>query len=204
MASLLHEVLVGLFRDEPGLLVDLLSAHLGGLLVGHSIRFERVEPNFSRVPTIDADLVLVLYDPDGTRLCAVIIEVQLDIDPRKYRSWPSYQADTHRRYACPCFLVVVAIDPGVAAWATGPIHTGQITFRPIVIGPREVPVVDDRWRGHANVELALLSGLAHRARPEAVEIGEVLYRLMTKSGSSRVISIGICSSRWSAKRRGEL
>ncbi len=178
MPSVLHEVLVDLLRRSPHLLGELLGERVGDLLEG-SIDFERAEPNFSQVPNIDADLVLVVRGPRGERRCVLIIEVQLKIDERKHGSWPAYQADGHRRHGCPAYVVVIAIDPRVAAWATGTIDTGQTLFRPIVIGPRQIPVIDD-LEG-VGVDLTLLSGLAHHDQPKAVEIGTVLWQALDQA-----------------------
>ncbi len=178
VASVLHEVLVDLIRKAPHLLIDLVGERVGESL-GGPVRFESAEPNFSQVPNIDADLVLVVRGADGECRCVLIIEVQLRVDGRKHGSWPAYQADGHRRYGCPTYVVVIAIDPHVAAWATGTIDTGQTLFRPIVIGPREIPVIDEPTGG--SVELTLLSGLAHHDEPRAVEIGAVLWQALDQA-----------------------
>ncbi len=185
VASVLHEVLVELFRDTPHLLVELLQGRLD-LLQGVPLRFERTEPNFSGLCELEADLVLAVYGADDRVVCALIIEVQLSIKEAKPRSWAVYQASVHRRLRCPAFVVVIAIDPRVARWAAGPFHTGQTTFHPIIIAPRHIPeIARPLDEPHASVELILLSGLAHHDDPVASQIGEVLWHALDQSDDDR-------------------
>lgn len=99
-------------------------------------------------------------------------------DQAKPRSWHAYQAGTHRRLGCPTYVIVVTVDADVAVWAGGPFSSGQTVFRPIVIGPQQVPVVVDVDSARGNLNLALLSGLAHRHEPEVLEIGQALWHAL--------------------------
>jgi hypothetical protein len=173
--SMLHEVLVDLFRESPQVLLDLLGDRLD-TPDPSSLRFEPDEPNLSQLKEIDADLVLRVYDANGQLLCALIIEVQLSEKAAKARAWSAYQTGIHRRLGCPTFVIVIAIDPVVAAWAAGPFCTGQNIFRPLVLGPGQVPIVTSVDQARANLELTLLSGLAHHDEPETEKIGEALWR----------------------------
>ncbi|MEX1367451.1 MAG: hypothetical protein AB1Z98_30265 [Nannocystaceae bacterium] len=174
---MLHEMLVELLRRSPELLLALLGDQIS-TLGASGLRFEPDEPNLSQLAEIDADLVLRVYDSDGTLRCALVIEVQLRIDQAKPRSWHAYQAGTHRRLGCPTYVIVVAVDADVAVWAGGPFSSGQTVFRPIVIGPQQVPVVVDVDSARGNLNLALLSGLAHRHEPEVLEIGQALWHAL--------------------------
>jgi len=176
--SALHEVLVSLFRDAPEALLGLLGDRLD-VLASPGLQFVRDEPNLSQLIEIDSDLVFQLRGPGGKLLCALIVEVQLSIDREKERAWVAYQAGTHRRLACPTYVIVIAVDAAVAHWASGPFCTGQTTFAPIVLGPRQVPIVHENAT-HASLELTLLSGLAHANHPQALEIGDALWKLIDK------------------------
>src|SRR5688500_3938557 len=102
MPSNLHEVMIEMFRDRPSLTADLL----GG-------RFDVAVPRFQRAslspgeltdvtPTeYRADAVITLHGAGGVPVLAVVVEVQLHIDPRKRRAWPAYVATLHSRVRCP-------------------------------------------------------------------------------------------------------
>lgn len=172
VVSVLHEVLVDLFRESPELVVQLLRPQLPYGIVPV---FRLGETTFSQLTEVDADLVLEATGPDGTPAYVLIIEVQLSIKPDKPGSWVAYQAGAHRRYGCPTYVVVVTIDPAVAAWAAGPFDTGQTTFRPIVVGPAQVPPIVDLEVARDNLYLTVLSGLAHHDEPVAEAIGQALW-----------------------------
>lgn len=108
-----------------------------------------------------ADLVL---SGDVVLVC----EVQLQRDDDKRWSWPFYATSAHARERRPTYLVVVAMDRGVAEWARSPIATFQSgTFAPLVIGPQEIPRVTSEREALAAPELAVLSALAHASEPDA-------------------------------------
>jgi len=185
VASLLHEVLIDLVRRNPFILVDLIGDQVDGHLDGDDFHFDNDDSAFSRAP-IHSDLTLVVRGPSKEARAVFIIEPQLHTDDRKYRSWPSYQADGHRRFGCPCYLIVITLDPKVAAWAAGPICTGQTVLRPIVLGPSAAPILDDDEAAdleHGSVELLLLFGLVHHDDdPAAERIGTALKTALDRAG----------------------
>lgn len=165
MPSARHETLVTLVRDQPSMLVELirdavalprdavitLSSESGRQLASVEVR---------------ADAVLVL--DDGREKTVIIAEVQLQVDPAKRGAWPCYATLLHRDFKCPVLVVVLAIDPDVAAWCGAPIDVGGgFVLRPIVVGPSEVPSIDDPAQASTNVELAVLSSLAHSSGDES-------------------------------------
>ncbi|MEM9455493.1 MAG: hypothetical protein AAGF11_15025 [Myxococcota bacterium] len=184
MPSMLHEVLVDLIRENPEMLIPLLRGKLGAVEL-HGAHFGTDDHNYSQLPNLDADLVLKVHDRSQRLLCALIPEIQLSIDYEKERAWPAYQAGTHRRLNCPTFVVVIAVDPVVARWAAGPFRTGQTHFRPIVIGPKHLPIIVDPRHARNNVELAVLSGLAHCDEPEVEQIGEALWHALDQRSDGR-------------------
>jgi len=181
--SAVHEILVEIFRDNPELIVQLLGDQLE-MVTRSGLVLEPDEPNLSQLIEIDSDLVFRVLGPERQLLCALIIEVQLAIDHDKGRAWAAYQAGTHRRLRCPTYVIVIAIDPVVARWATGPFCTGQTTFAPIVLGPEEVPVIGREVGDHATLPLTLLSGLAHANDPDILHIGETLWGLIDEAEPS--------------------
>jgi len=115
--------------------------------------------------------VVVLHDGDDQPVTGVIVEVQRQIERDTLLTWPAYVATLRAKLTCAAVLLVIAPDPGVAAWARQPIELGHPGFRlmPIVIGFEDVPWVRDRAAASHLPELAVLSVMAH---PE-LEIAEV-------------------------------
>jgi len=162
--SLLHELLVDLFRERPLLAKELLRARTGIALAGTtaepgSIDLSQVIPTEYRT-----DWVTVLRGRARKPIAAVIAEVQLGYDDDKRRTWPVYVAAARARYRCPAILLVLTPDPAVARWASQPIELGHPRFvlQPIVISYPEVPRVCDPADARAAPELAVLSVMAHR------------------------------------------
>ena len=182
MPSPLHEQLIDLLRTRPTLAAELLS-RATGLPIDHacaatartsSQTFAQLQP-----PEYRADLVIELGAPCSE--LAIIVEVQLAPDPDKHASWPQYVAALWGRLRCPVWLLVVAVDEAVAAWSEQEIDMGAMRLRPVVIGPRHIPLVTDPEAARAAPELAVLSALAHAQDPEGpticrVATDAVLYR----------------------------
>jgi hypothetical protein len=161
--SFLHEILVELFRECPALAPELLRACAALRIEGTiaelgSIDLSQVAPTEYR-----SDSLTVLRDTDGVAVAAVIVEIQLQPDPDKRRTWPLYVAAARARLACPATLLVLAPDPAVARWASQPIELGHPGFalRPVVIGYPQVPHIRDPAIARAAPELAVLSAMAH-------------------------------------------
>lgn len=75
------------------------------------------------VPTeYRADLVVLLVD--GKPVLGIVVEVQLNPDPKKRASWPAYVTNLRARLACPCCLLVITASNSVARWASEPIEIG--------------------------------------------------------------------------------
>ncbi|MFI5302865.1 MAG: hypothetical protein ACHREM_32650, partial [Polyangiales bacterium] len=129
-----------------------------------------VESTFSVAsPDYHVDLAVMCDDDEGAPRLVVLVEVQLEIDAAKTRSWPLYQAAARSRWKCDACVLVAAMSPRVAAWAATPIALGPggSVFRALVLGPAQIPRAE---RG-APAELALLSAIAHgRSEPEAITV----------------------------------
>ncbi len=161
--SLAHEALVELFRNRPQLVRELLMACgraelATGVVELRSIDLSQVVPTEYR-----ADVIAVILDEARGNKLAVVVEVQLAVDPNKHASWPVYVTTLRARLGCPVLLVVITRDPSVADWARVPIELGQPGFRlaPIVVDFSEVPRITDHAVARGVPELAVLAALAH-------------------------------------------
>jgi hypothetical protein len=184
MPSFDHEFLVDLFRNDGTLAVELLET-CAGLAVDHA-RVELGSIDLSQVAPTEyrADAVVVLHDRTDRPVTGIIVEVQRQIERDKLLTWPAYVASLRAKLACAAVLLVVALDPGVAAWARRPIDLGHPGFQlvPIVIGVDDVPWIRDRGQACELPELAMLSVLAH---PE-LEIAEAALAAIAGLPEDRV------------------
>jgi hypothetical protein len=163
MPSLAHDALVDLFRNRPSLGAELLSEALGVTLPAYTeARVISADLTDIRPAEYRADLVVLLLD-EGAPRWALVIEVQLGIDPRKRFTWPAYATTVRAAHGCPVGLLVVAPGDAVAAWCAEPIETGIPGFvlSPPVLGRAGVPVVTDPAEAARRPELAVLSAMAH-------------------------------------------
>jgi hypothetical protein len=99
-------------------------------------------------------------------------QVQRDEDPDKRYSWPVYVAVVRSKERCPTMVLVVAPDVDVAWWAAQPIDLGLGlgTLRPLVLGPASVPEVTDLEEAAREIELTVLSAVAHGNGPNGVAV----------------------------------
>jgi len=162
-----------MFRENPS-----LAPHFLGLI------FHVDVPSHASVRVADtaldqlipvefrADLVLELRDPHGEVVFAIVLEAQREQEPRKRYTWPVYVAVARAERECPTVALVVAIDAGVAAWAAEKIDLGLAlgALQPLVLGPATVPVVTDPAVAEREVELAILSAMAHGNGPDGLAV----------------------------------
>src|SRR5512146_2200268 len=162
MLSFHHEILVELFRGDGKLAVELLRT-CAGIAVDHT-RVELGSIDLSQVAPTEyrADAVVILHDRDDRPVTGVIVEVQRQIERDKLLTWPAYVATLRAKLACAAVLLVIAPDPGVAAWARRPIELGHPGFHlaPVVIGFDDVPWIRDRVAASRLPEFAVLSVMA--------------------------------------------
>ena len=166
MPSLIHEALLDLFRNRAELTRELLRILCPDQLpaLDHSTA-ESASIDLSQVTSTEyrADQVTVFRRADRSASLAVVIEVQLHIDPRKRVTWPVYVTTAGANLECPVLLLVLAPDPAVARWASRPIPTGHPGFdlRPLVLSYSEIPRVVEPQHAVQLPELGVLSALAH-------------------------------------------
>ncbi len=175
MPKLTHETIVQLVRNAPNLIGDLLDPYdPEGRSSPTSIRITQAEFVDLNHAEYRADDVLVYGDDPDAPVRARIVEVQLLIDRRKPDRWQLHVAGFRVRYRCPVDLVVIALDPEVAAWAASTfkagLSPGAQSLTPDVIGPSQIPVITDPAEARRNPELAVLSLIAHGDEPGAEHI----------------------------------
>jgi hypothetical protein len=173
MPSHLHEALLFLFRNRPGLAPELLRDALNAELPAYTeSRVESAELTDIQPAEYRADLVVLLYD--GKPVRGIVVEVQLSSDEDKRYTWPTYAVCLRSRIRCPVCVLVVTAHESVARWARAPIDLGfGNQFVPWVLGPSGVPVVTDAQVARRDPELAVLSAMAHGGdadRETAVQI----------------------------------
>jgi hypothetical protein len=174
-----HEILVDLFREDGRLAVELLR-RCAGISVEHT-RVEHRSIDLSQVVPTEyrADDVLILFRRDSSATTAVIVEVQLDEDDDKLRTWPVYVAALRARLRCPAMLLVITRDPATARWARRPIELGHPGFQltPLVVDYADVPRITDLETASQLPQLAVLSVLAHPALEAAEMAIEAISQL---------------------------
>jgi hypothetical protein len=158
-----HEILVELFREDGRLAPELLR-RCAGISVEHA-RVEHRSIDLSQVVPTEyrADDALVLLHRNGSATTAVVVEVQLDEDSDKLRTWPVYISALRARLRCPAMLLVLTRDPATARWAREPIEIGHPGFQltPLVVDFADVPRITDLDTASQHPQLAVLSVMAH-------------------------------------------
>jgi hypothetical protein len=131
--------------------------------------------------------VVLLLDRDNP-VRVIIVEVQLAVDPRKRLSWPAYVTVSRAVHGCPAGLLVVAPDPGLAAWCAEPIEIGVPGFvlHPPVLARTAVPVVSDVTDAARRPELGVLSAMAHGESEQGATIAAAVLPAIQGLDDDRV------------------
>jgi len=171
MPSFPHELPLALFRRCPELVPHLLKALDVDLPPYREVRI--VESDLTQLTPTEyrADLVITLYDDQGTPVLGIVVEVQLRVDPDKEFSWPHYVTGVRAKLRIPAVLLIFCDDERVARWARQEIVLGgDWRYRPTVLGPEQVPWVKSPERARQLPELAVLSAVAHGNEPAGMEV----------------------------------
>ncbi|MCK6520781.1 DUF4351 domain-containing protein [Myxococcota bacterium] len=172
MPSALHQTLCELFHARPHLAAELLaSARL--LPSAEEVQGELLPGDLSQsaAPEYRADVVVRLT---GATEMTVIVEAQLQPDPTKAYSWPVYVSVAQSQRRGKVALLVLTLNESTARWAAQPVPVGITgTLRPVVIGPKSLPVVTELAQAQENPEIAVLSALAHGRRKVGAQVGRV-------------------------------
>jgi hypothetical protein len=186
--SRLHDSVVELFRARPELVVGLLSGALGYAVPEHAeVRLASNDLNDYKPTEYTADAVIILADPNGAPVLAVIVEAQLRPDPDKHWSWRAYFGNLQARLRCPVVLVVVSPTAGPVAGYAAPLETGHPGFvlRPLVVGPEQLTPITEVAQARRDLELAVLSALAHRDHPQFERIFLTLVTALDRAKHER-------------------
>lgn len=169
MPKLLHEVVTHILRAAPETLVRLLPPDLALAFPATA----RPRVTAAELPDLQllefrADTVL-LFGDDGRPSAVIIGEVQNDFDKRKLFTIPAYLALARAKFECPALIVIVALDPDVAAAYRRPIELGfgRGYVSPVVISAADVPQITDLELARACPQLAVLSAVVHGHAPGA-------------------------------------
>lgn len=173
MPTLEHNSLVEMFRENPSLAPHFLQT-LFHLEVPTHASVAVVESSLDLLIPVEfrADLVIELRDERGGLVLAIVFEAQRAIDPDKELSWPVYIAVVRARKRCQAIILAVAPDPEVASWAARKIDLGLglSTVQALVIGPQILPEIQDSAIAENEMELAVLSALAHGNGPNGLSV----------------------------------
>ncbi len=181
MPSSLHEALAELFRYRPEFAADVLSDVLGVAVPPYrSARAESGDLTALMPTEYRADAVVALTGAGDAVELAIVVEIQLRKSEAKRWSWPSYLTLLRARLRCPTVLLVVCGDPSTAKWCRAPIELGHPgwVLEPLVLGPHQVPVIDDPAVASHAPELAALSAIAHGAEDTPQRAG-IFHALLT-------------------------
>ncbi len=169
MPTLEHHGLIEMFRENPSLAPHFLTTVFRLDLPRHAAVRVADSALDQLIPVeFRADLVLESLDDEGRVFLAIVLEVQREKAPRKKHSWPVYWAVARAERECPALVLIIATDADVAAWAAERIDMGMslASIQPLVLGPATLPVVTDPLTAAKEVELSILSAMAHGNGPE--------------------------------------
>lgn len=169
MAGEHHDIILELLRAAPQALAVLLRER--GVHLPPSAQVRALDPNARQLRPVEFAADLVLRFAWRARRTSVIVEVQRKVDADKRLVWPLYFAHFRTRSSEPVELVVLATNRRTAAWAREPIvdTSARMRFTPLVLGPDDVPVLDDS-EAFAQPGLAMLSALVHLEHDDRVAI----------------------------------
>jgi len=155
-----HEGLVAVCRNRKSLLPELLQM-LGTEVPAYS-KVDIEDSNLTEIKPVELEVDVVSLLANEKPVLCIVGEVQRAIDTDKEYTWPAYAMLARKRYRCPVCLMVLATTKSVAKWARQAIDLGTVgTFQATVLGPNDVPVVDDVEQAKANPELAVVSAIMH-------------------------------------------
>jgi len=169
MPSTLHEGLVTLFLDDPGLSIRLVTAIDGCVLtrtpsrlVDRHVAFQQDAEQVLRMRGRTMDALFVLEDPEHPQGgFAIIIEVQLGDDSNKRRRIASYLGMVVDRHDLPVHLGVVCLEDRVAQKLAGWRVGTALSVHPYLFDRRSIPRVNSVKDGLLQPVDAILSGTVH-------------------------------------------
>ena len=154
---------MGILREKPTLVAQLVrDAGPPSLKDFDAIITDSGDLGAASAPELKADGVLRV-ERKGKTVLAIVLEVQLKVDPEKIYSWPSYLVGARSRHRCETMLVVVTASDKVAKWARKPIVIGSTAgfLQAVVVASAQMPAIIDAQKADENPELAVLSAITH-------------------------------------------
>jgi hypothetical protein len=178
MVSSTHEAMHRIFQQDPGVFARAVRAL--GIPFADPVSIEPLPTDLTENRPLErrVDTLLRIETEKSEFLLAV--EAQGTKVADKPRNWAYYLAHIIAKYKMPAVLLVVCDDRRIAAWASEIVDLGPpewpsaITLRPLVLGPDDVPVIDDPLRAGRDIPLTVLSAVLHRRDPGADAILKVL------------------------------
>ncbi|MFI6178487.1 hypothetical protein ACIA8R_23340 [Nonomuraea sp. NPDC051191] len=138
-----------------------------------------VDTDLTEIKPIErrADTIMMFTSLEGRHV--VISESQSKPDERKTAAWAHYISHVHVKFNCPVTLLVICQDEATATWAAAPKTIGlpdwpTLSVRAVVVGPHNIPVIDDLAEAVNDVVLTMFSALTHARSGEVTAILEVL------------------------------
>ncbi len=173
MPGPIHDGLRKLLLDAPALAFE-LAARCGARLHGGHEAFERSSEVFlleGREFVADGVIVAwAIVDGKRTEVDAVVIEIQLEHDPRKRFSWVVYRAGVRVRHRCRGWTLVLSPDPDVRERARQ-IFEFEPELLPLIVEPDMIPQIVDLEQARREPQLTILSAFMHSRSDAALACG---------------------------------
>ncbi|MCD0448490.1 hypothetical protein LO762_04665 [Actinocorallia sp. API 0066] len=161
--SAAHEARTILIREHPDLVSHFCTAL--GLKTPHNctLALGPEDANDFKPFELTRDRTITFTNHTGTVEFAVCFEVQLRKDPSREWAWPLYQARLRHDLRCPVAFLVLTPDPNVVHWCAEGFDLGHpdLIFRPLTIGPANIPTTLTLETAQKNLPLAALSAMTH-------------------------------------------
>jgi hypothetical protein len=159
--TLIHEAPLEVLRQSPAAVLDLLQ--IAGVRTPQKVEVESLDTELAdATPSVRRADYVALLKRGAQPYRVVIVEVQRERDEDKPSAWLEYIAYLHRKHRVPVTLIVLVFDRDVARWARRSRSIGSnIVFKPLVIGPADLPEITSTDQALEHPSLAVLTVLAH-------------------------------------------
>jgi hypothetical protein len=207
MVTSKHEASHRIFQDRPELMGSVFD--MLGMRLPEKAVVEVLSPDATEIRPVErrVDSVLRISLGDGSKDTFLLaIEAQLRQDSDKAVSWAYYLSYLKAKYDCPAMLLVVCQDKATADWAAGPFHLGPkgwyaLTVRPLVVSPKNVPVITDAVIAAKDMALAAFSAMTHGKHEDIRAILVALATALTEVDEetlgyySEILEVGLGNDR---------
>lgn len=146
---------------------------------------------------LDADVVKVFRRRTQEREPVLLLnlEVQNEPDDARWAAWQRYKAEAHAQLdlegypRCPAKLAVCTLNDRTAKWALRGWSDDQLTFKPYVIGPGNIPVVDTEAQAQDNPALAVLSSAANPRNKAVAKALKAALKTLSAKEETRFLNL---------------